>query len=431
MEHEQSQAQKGTPARRRAKRPVNSPAHKTYASENDMPSEASLPIELAGPFTPRKPESNSPAPSQATHPKSKLRNGNKTRAKQASSPRPPKHGQTTPPQTAAAPKAIAASAFAGATFHASPAPSSLPIPSFLSKALDSPSGREDTDRIGREPSPPATDSEAPTPQHRLLKTELVLQESPLDIFFRADRAEKERARRASSANILEPHSAPFSPPAQMRSPPEPKTLPSGLFGGGNRRHGLHRNSSPGIPVSELDGTPGTAVGPAFSKPYQDRIRAARSSEKQGEPAKKYESYQQTPATVDASERLKRFLAIRSVPSGQEPPRVSTVSPGLSDLSPPFGTGSHPTSASSASNISGAESPDNNRSFVVTSGFANGPAIPSPNLPPPSAMSTASAITEPVNSRSAEILHMEDSLRRLLKLNTGSNPALPPTNYRSC
>ncbi|KAK3302078.1 uncharacterized protein B0T15DRAFT_403032 [Chaetomium strumarium] len=431
MELRKSQPQKGTPARRRAKRPVNSPARKTYASENDMPSEASLPIELPGPFTPRKSASNSPAPSsQTAHPKPKPRNGNNTRVKQASSPRPPKHGQTTPPQTAAVPKAIPVSAFAGATFHASPAPSSLPIPSFLSKGPGSPSARKDIDRICGEPSPPATDSEAPTPQHRLLKAEPTLQESPLDIFFRADRAEKERARRASSANILRPHPVPFSPPAQIRSPQEPKTVPRELFSSGNRRHGLQRKSSTGIPVSELDGTPGTAVGPAFSKPYQDRIRAARSTEKRGEPMKKPESYDQNPATVDASERLKRLLAIRSVSNGQQPLQVAAVSRGLADLSPPFGTGSQPASASSASHVSGPESPEYSRSFVC-------PPPPEARYnytetPPSSGISQAgnrSVITEPVVSRAPEIVHMEDNLRRLLKLNIGSNPALP-TSYQS-
>jgi hypothetical protein len=481
-----------------------------------MPSEASLPIELAGPFTPRKWPSNSPIRADAvharqptslhsqatgTHPKPKPRDGNQTRAKQASSPRPPKHGQTTPPQTAAVPKAIAVSAFAGATFHASPAPSSLPIPSFLAKAPGSPSARKDrkdTDRISGEPSPPATDSEAPTPQHRVLKSELTLQESPLDIFFRADRAEKERVRRASSANILGSGSQPipFSPPAQIRSPREPKTLPRESFGAGNRRHGLQRMSSTGIPVSELDGTPGTAVGPAFSKPYQDRIRAARAGEKRDEPMEKHESHHQSPATVDATEKLKRFLAIQSVPERQELPsqvpadelaspsepgfgfafhpaatssqQVGTasirgsISPGLSELSPPCGAGSawrqpsipnrivirrperssQPMSSFTAANVSGPESPQymrrgishpspgsDSRSFIVTPASANEPATPSSHNPPSSAVSTTSVMTEPVVSRAPEILHMEDSLRRLLKLKISSNPA-PPTDYQS-
>ncbi|KAK3902039.1 hypothetical protein C8A05DRAFT_44449 [Staphylotrichum tortipilum] len=436
QQQQQQQPNKNTPARRRAKRPVNSPARKTYASENDMPSEAVFPIDLAGPFTPQKSSSNSPLPqSQPQHSKSKPRNGNKARAKQASSPGPVKQGRTTPPQTTA-PKPIAAHApaFAGATFHASPAPSSLPIPSFLSKALDSPVVHE-TDRASREPSPPATDSEAPTPQQRFMSKEIARQESPLDIFFRADRAEKERARRASSANILGPGTVPFSPPAQIRSPAEPKTLPGGLFGAGNRRPGFQRNPSSGIPASELNGTMGDSVGPAFSTPYQDRIRAARSGTKQSNPVQTTppDSLPQDPTTDDMSERLKRFLAIpptaqaaqqgqtltqASAPSANAPrfpPSGGDQPARFAEPSPAFLAGNQPPAAANLPRpfVLGA------RTAGVPDAAASGPFAAGgvhPLLAPP-------AMTKPEPSRSPEIVHMEDSLRRMLKLNLGSAP--PP------
>ena len=349
-----------------------------------------FPIELAGPFTPQKSASNSPAPAtQPNQPRSnKPRNGNKSRAKQVTSPGPTKQGRITPPQTIIAPRAIAAPAFAGATFHASPAPSSLPIPSFLAKALDSPSV-QDTGRIGREPSPPATDSEAPTPHHRLLPTEIARDESPLDFFFRADRAEKERARRASSANILAPNPGPFSPPAQIRPPPEPQTLPSQLFGSRNRRPGFQRNPSSGISANELDGTPGRPMGPAFSTPYQDRIRAAaaRSSEKQAQPVQRAvpppaPQLQQPQATLDLSEKLKRFLSIPPVQDGQQGrPQMAALSPGSAGETP-VSAGTEPVSASSTSTTSATKSPDTD------------------------------------TCRSPQILHMEDSLRRMLKIDAG-------------
>lgn len=431
-QQQQQQPNKQTPARRRAKRPVNSPARKTYASENDMPSEAVFPIDLAGPFTPQKSASNSPLPqTQTQQSKSKPRNGNKARAKQASSPGPVKHGRTTPPQTTA-PKPIAAHApaFAGATFHASPAPSSLPIPSFLSKALDSPVVHE-TDRASREPSPPATDSEAPTPQQRFVPREIARQESPLDIFFRADRAEKERARRASSANILGPGTIPFSPPAQTPSPAEPKTLPGGgLFGAGNRRPGFQRNPSSGIPASELDGIPGDSVGPAFSKSYHDRIRAARS----GNNNKPSEPVQTTPSgslpqdtaatstsTDDMSERLKRFLAIAPTQNGQpqgptptQPAPSTATPPRFAEPSPAFLSGSRPPATANLPRpfVLGA------RTDAVPAGagagagpFAGVGAGVHPLLAPP-------AMRKPEPSRPPEIVHMEDSLRRMLKMNLG-------------
>ncbi|KAK0621287.1 hypothetical protein B0T17DRAFT_474768, partial [Bombardia bombarda] len=310
---------KGTPARRRANRNhPQYPAHKTYASENDMPSELPFPIDLAspGPFTPQKfAVGDSPGPSsQLNSAKSRPqqpRSTNKPRQKHGpTSPAPAKQGRHTPPQSSL-PKAVTAAAFAGATFHASPAPSSLPIPSFLGKALDSPSVK-DSDRASQEPSPPATDSEAPTPKHRLSTLTINREESPLDVFFRADRAEKERARRASSANIFNSVPRPFSPPKYIQPPQEPRTVPSGLGAYRTRQPTAQsqRNSASHISFTELDGNPGKPMGPAFSTPYQDRIRAARSSEKQGETVEKMnvpQQQQETPA--DRSRKLMDFLSI--------------------------------------------------------------------------------------------------------------------------
>jgi hypothetical protein len=404
-----------------------------------MPSEAVFPIELAGPSTPQKPASNSPAPSSQPHQgKSKARNGNKGRVKQVSSPGPAKQGRTTPPHTTAV-KPITAAAFAGATFHASPAPDSLPIPSFLSRALDSPSVQE-TDHASREPSPPATDSEAaPTPQHRLLSTDVPRHESPLDIFFRADRAEKERARRASSANILGPQPVPFSPPSQIRSPTEPKTLPGGVFGAGNRRPFPQRNTSAGIPTSELDGVPSSVIGPALSKPFQERIREARSNKKQPEAAQQHSlASPQDQAAMDMSERLKRFLAIPSNSSEGPPPlahsapksapqQASQTMPS-NEPSHPFLSGAHPPqSANFLPPFSAGNQPS--RSTNMASPFAP-ETIPGMS-PPASSNGTPPATNNPSDNRSVDLLHMEDSLRRMLKMNPGPAPATPPRpNYRS-
>lgn len=382
------QAHRGTPGRRRGNRHfANSPARKTYASESDMPTDVPYPMSFGrqSPFTPQKAGANSPAPGSQQHPnsKSKSRSGNKSRSKQIpTSPGPSKPGRTTPPQTAAS-KTAAATAFAGATFHASPAPSSLPIPSFLAKALDSP-GLKDTDRGSQEPSPPATDSEAPTPQPRSFLADIT-RESPLDIFFRADRAEKERARRASSANILVTNPGPFSPPLKPTSPQEPRTLPSGL-GTSRRRPTTQRiPSTAGISSIELDGTPGRPMGPAFSTPYQDRIRAAaRSSEKSTESLQRTapQPQQPQPATDDLSERLKKFLAVPMDASPMQPNSVPT---------------SQGWSASTAQQST---------------------------VPP-----RASIAVE--GGRPTDLLHMEDSLRRLLKIDPGSNlGGAPPTSYQS-
>ncbi|KAK0623064.1 hypothetical protein B0T14DRAFT_427290 [Immersiella caudata] len=392
MQQQQQQQQhpnshRGTPGRRRGNRhSFNSPARKTYASENDMPTDVSYPIDFSAgsPYTPQKFAANSPVPgSQPNNAKSRQRSGNKPRQKQGStSPAPTKAGRTTPPQSAA--MKSAAAAFAGATFHASPAPSSLPIPSFLAKALDSP-GLKETGRASQEPSPPPTDSEAPTPKHRPLVTDIAREESPLDVFFRADRAEKERARRASSANILATNPGPFSPPVQPTSPQEPRTLPNGI-GAYRRKPPLQRNPSTGISSSELDGTPGRPMGPAFSTPYQDRIRAAaRSAEKQAEPTPSPQTAAQK-ANDALGERLKRFLA---VPTAQDQTQQT------------------PTAAA-----------------PIPRPSWGGPSVQQRPVSP-SQSATANG------GRSLELLNMEDSLRRMLKISPGPNPgAAAPTNYQS-
>lgn len=339
------------------------------------------------PYTPQKFAANSAAPgSLPNNVRSKPRSGNKPRPKQGTtSPGPTKQGRTTPPQSTVV-KTAAAAAFAGATFHASPAPSSLPIPSFLAKALDSP-GLKDTGQTSQEPSPPATDSEAPTPNHRPLVSDIAREESPLDVFFRADRAEKERARRASSANVLATNPGPFSRPVQPTSPQEPRTLPNGV-GAYRRRPVAQRNPSTGISSNELDGTPGRAMGPAFSTPYQDRIRAAaRSSEKQAElaPTPKTAAQQANDAL---GERLKRFLA---VPTDSDQTQQVPVAPPA------------PTVASQG---------------WAAPGFQQAP-VSSP-LP-----------TGVDGGRPLDLLHMEDNLRRMLKISRGPDlGAAPSTSYQS-
>ncbi|KAK0748611.1 hypothetical protein B0T21DRAFT_407108 [Apiosordaria backusii] len=414
--HEQLRA-KPTPARRRPKRPGNSPALKTYASENDVPSDACLPVDLNIPLTPQKSVSNSPAPvssqpqpNQSGKPKGRTTN-NKPRPKSgpSTSPVPARQGRNSPPESAPAKAAGLPAAYAGATFHASPAPASLPIPSFLAaKALDSP-GLKDTGRVSSEPSPPATDTEAATPRQRIMSAEITREESPLDFFFKAHRAEKESAaRRASTANISIPPSGMYSPPAQPQSPLAPRTVPNGVDARRHQRPVYQRNGSSGISASELDGNPGAPVGPAFSTPYNERLRAAgRISEKQANSPQNsvYQQHQQQQfrppqqsSPADATERLKQFLAIGSQPPIKLDFTKSSAQP--KNQVPPKSITLEYTRSGPA--------PDIPRQYPIT-GYA-----------------------KPEYSRPAEILDAEDQLRRVLKiegLNLGGGTRLP-TNYQS-
>ena len=88
-------------------------------------------------------------------------------------------------------------AYAGPTFHASPAPSSLPIPKFLSRSvpnvdktlsLKNMMEQEVADTTSESDNSPFLEKSRPTQDRQ------VREESPLDIFFQADRDAKAKAK---------------------------------------------------------------------------------------------------------------------------------------------------------------------------------------------------------------------------------------------
>lgn len=212
--------------------------------------------------------------SAATDGSAKPRSKAKNKPKNViTSPQVPQSERITPPLSGVAVGATAKgikdiptpTAYAGPTFHASPAPSALPIPSFYSKSVpESPapalqSMKEETS---------SDSSNSPTPPTSQSTSEFQREESPLDFFFKKDRAEKARARGSSSA------SGPFQPPGDsphsINTPvPNQDRSRSGHFTGG---------SGSRMFAMELDGTntPGKPYGPAFSTPYSQRMDAARS-----------------------------------------------------------------------------------------------------------------------------------------------------------
>ncbi|KAI1781472.1 hypothetical protein F4818DRAFT_38687 [Hypoxylon cercidicola] len=263
--------QKQTPNRRQGGRTRSNPHQKTYASENDVPRHR--PDLLASPSTPQKGASGGDQSLRANSTGQKQRNrnnsGKKPRHKNgALSPGQNKANHQTPAHQS---KEASAPIFAGSTFHASPAPSALPIPSFLSKAVDCP-GPKATSSPEQGLSSPSTESDEASPPSptSVPRTE----ESPLEFFFRADRAEKARTRRASSTHVdaiaIGPFLLPHESPKELSTPKsiEPHTA--------RRPQYPKRSTVIGISANELDGNPGQPVGPAFSTPYQERIRAARS-----------------------------------------------------------------------------------------------------------------------------------------------------------
>lgn len=326
---------RATPARRRQGRNAGrSGAHKAYASENDAVNID--PSRFDGtPSTPQKTDCDSPV-QHGTQNGSKQRPKNKSRAKNPPmSPESSRPGRQTPPHTSASMKSGAAPAFAGATFHASPAPSALPLPSFLARpSTDSPSSRAAHD-IRQEPSPP-TDTDVPTPTQP--SSMPAAQESPLDFMFRAHRQEIERKRRESSTgcrpaipNTASPLSySPFEP----RSLPKPSNAPQNARSQPRFRQG-------GIEGAELDGTPGRPLGPAFSTPYHERIKAARMNSNRSATTQQPSQQPPNPTLEDPTEALKKFLF-----SGSPSPasRPASNGPTSDRCAPAQPMAAHPTAS---------------------------------------------------------------------------------------
>jgi hypothetical protein len=282
---------KSTPNRRHppAGRTRNG-SQKVYASENDVPSSKPGPM---SPTTPQKsvPSGTTARRTQSTNQTQKNKGGKSRNFKNGLASPGRRQGRESPPLQ---PQEASAPIFAGSTFHASPAPSALPVPSFLGL----PNGGSPGDKARDAPS--LTDSDECSPVGDPIRRN---DESPLEFFFRADRAEKARVRRASSANTDAITGLTFTP-LRNSSREECKTFPRAVPHNSLRRPALTQsNTSPGIPTSELDGSSRLSVGPAFSTPYQERIRAARSTPS---------AVQSTPITnqtldPNSSEALKRYL----------------------------------------------------------------------------------------------------------------------------
>ncbi|TFA97962.1 hypothetical protein CCMA1212_010325 [Trichoderma ghanense] len=327
MEARASPSDKATPGRRRQGRGKPAPL-KAYASENDAANYASSSHlghhgHRKNPQTPKKILSASPVPAEgpSAQPGSKQRNrNNKPRSKHdPNSPNYQLSNNHSPPRTSPGSKPISSTPFAGATFHASPAPADLPIPSFLKSNSESPMVRKPRGVIPQ-PSPPATDSEAPTPQRPVSASQH--RESPLDFMFRAHRLEK--AAREQGDQTAGPASAlggVMSPPHHTDTPLSPSASDQA-----QNRRAYNRESSGDMEIFELDGTGGQQLGPAFSTPYQDRIKAARSM------ATNHHTPQRSPlpsanasATMeDPTEALKRFLfapqsSAPTAPAAANPP----------------------------------------------------------------------------------------------------------------
>lgn len=374
MEQSNSTNNKQTPARR-GRGGGRSRGRKTYASEGDALTD--MPTPIGFPTTPMKSNNASPAPgSQLANPKSTTKKSNrKSRPNNVStSPRPAKSSQRTPPQSASA--TVSTVAFASSSSFHSPAPGALPRPGFSKvtrSQVFSTSGGQTLVRArsesvvvqsAKEPSPPASDCESPSPPQPAGLAQNDSHDSPLEVLFQAQRAEQERLRRANSANAVAELNGPFSAPPDYRHLPNnglddkpiPLKLPS-------------RPAQRG--VSDNTGAAGRDARPAaFAMPIHERIQAVgpkgpyvKQPPKQAQSQVTQQAHHlATPPQLDPSEQMKMLLGISGATptkSQPAPPQGHThaspsafanfVSPSNTQFSKVPGEGASPSGATDRKN----------------------------------------------------------------------------------
>lgn len=204
------------------------------------------------------------------------------------------HGTSTTPQLRDSPH------YAGPTFHASPAPSALPMPSFFSKSMPetdlAPALESESAGVEGEPDYETTPSKPKSrPQYADQAEE---KSTPLDFLFRA----AVEARTAQAQRSPEANTGTRSP--QTDSKALPQRNPHGVAGGM-------------FPLEmESVGSPSFQIGPSFATSYKDRMNSLRSAS----------SPTQTPTELNEGERKAKTEALKSLLLNPRPQHPSSGSP---------------------------------------------------------------------------------------------------------
>ncbi|KAI9813755.1 MAG: hypothetical protein M1827_003545 [Pycnora praestabilis] len=251
-------------------------------------------------------------------------------------------------------------AYAGPTFHASPAPSALPIPSFISKSVPDVAAKNSL-QARMEDSSDASDASPPRFLSASTDEPIPREESPLDIFFKAHRQEKANARGNDSPELLKLSQNLISETPDHESVASP-------FDGENRCHSRNTNGNFAKDMLSMDLDSGTLPNkpskPILATHYKDRMNAVRSYT--------------APSTMTTihdeaeAERKAKTQALKNLLLTPQPQRPASSSPH-------YNGAAHQYRASQASPISsaarsGCKQPDPAGSGVQTfsgSNFANG------------------------------------------------------------
>ncbi|KAL8674379.1 MAG: hypothetical protein Q9168_001239 [Polycauliona sp. 1 TL-2023] len=212
LSHDPSNALADEAASRQTKSDLDLPEKATEASStppvvNARPiADYSVPGQVSWSTTEAGPPNNTPKKNRNSLP-----NGSPQPRKSSNTPR---SNQRPISLTPGKQNATPSRAYAGPTFHASPAASSLPMPKFYSKSVPDANKSTSMQAAMKEAAELSSDQseDSPTPsfaQH--VGDKQSREESPLDIFFKADREDRERKR-------LEQHASPRGPQLAKGSP---------------------------------------------------------------------------------------------------------------------------------------------------------------------------------------------------------------------
>lgn len=240
-------------------------------------------------------------------------------------------------------------AYAGPTFHASPAPSALPMPSFFSKSVPEVNNDRTMQALMGEDASNRSEESPQKENAQITGQRQVREESPLDIFFKADRDEKAERRKSSAASTPNGNT-PFSP---LQSSAVANSRSASVFEANGRHHSRHPTdgSISGMFALEMDGaaSPGKSIGPAFATPYTQRMNAVRSNT--------------APSNIlalaehDEEQRKAKTKALKMLLLSPQPQRPASVSMPFSDI-PPRSLSPSPSirTGNSSCKASGSSSP---------------------------------------------------------------------------
>ena len=302
-------------------------------------------------------------------------------------------------------------AYAGPTFHASPAASSLPMPKFFSKSmpnvdkassLKSMMEQEAPETASESEGSPFRENTQPVHDHRTREA------SPLDIFFRADEKAKAKARSLQE-------SAPKSCDGQSKLSASPSGLQTH-----NRHHSRHPTdgSVGGMFPLEMDGAaPDMASNPTiFGKGSHHYEPAIHNSSTMAEPDLTEEQRRAKTAALKQLLYSTRPPLPHNGSAGQRPPSSSL----RQELTMPSSPG-----VPNPPRVPPSPTPfrvQNSHMSPRTQHHPNGYVSPYSHITPPRAQSQGSSST-PIDDNGNN-KSLEDDLRRILKLEVRGGDGVP-------